>query len=165
MATTINVKGGLTPTTPNTPLDVRTRVTFTSQIGNIPLAYVGMLIHSEEDGKYYKVTSLKSKVIGDIVVPDYNPATWEEFFQSGLSVENANTINNNSSSLEDKVNALITSVKYLIQNVVFYDGTPYAVPEELETDLVLGRVTQGEDHSTTSVLGRAICGRAICGNI
>lgn len=71
-------------------------------------------------------------------------------------------VNGNSSSIESKVNAIINCLVTLIQNVPFYSGVPYDIPQQLLSELNLLRI--GNTSQTTSVCGQAICGQAICGN-
>ena len=71
-------------------------------------------------------------------------------------------VNGNSSSIESKVNAVINCLVTLIQNVAFYSGVPYDIPQQLLSELNLLRI--GNASQTTSVCGQAICGQAICGN-
>jgi hypothetical protein len=83
----IAVSDPLTPSTANTPLDARQRVESVSDIRNIPLAWVGMLVYVTGEDKYYRVTSLRDRSAG---MPNYYPDTWEEF-SSGTFSENAVT--------------------------------------------------------------------------
>ena len=77
------------------------------------------------------------------------------------SIEGRDTkVNSNSGSIEGKVNALIDSMTTLIQNVVFYAGVPYSIPQQLLTQLQLLRIG---NINTTALCGSAICGQAICG--
>lgn len=61
---TITTKGGIKPTTSDTPADIRTRVETEADIANIPLPYLGMIIFIKDVAKYVKVTGLKSKKVG-----------------------------------------------------------------------------------------------------
>ena len=86
---------------------------------------------------------------------------------NGKSVEQQMTgrdtkVNGNSSSIEAKVNALISVAQTIIQNVVWWGGVPYDIPQQLLSELSLLRI--GNTSQTTSVCGQAICGQAICGN-
>lgn len=71
-------------------------------------------------------------------------------------------VDGNSSSLENKVNAIINCLMWVIQNVPFFSGVPYDIPQQLLSELNLLRI--GNTSQTTSVCGQAICGQAICGN-
>lgn len=64
----ILVSGGLVPTTKDTLLDARTRVTTFSDIANIENPARFMVITVEDTGKKYEVKKLSSKIIGGIVV-------------------------------------------------------------------------------------------------
>ena len=86
---------------------------------------------------------------------------------NGKSVEQQMTgrdtrVNGNSSSIEAKVNTLISVAQTIIQNVVWWGGVPYDIPQQLLSELSLLRI--GNASQTTSVCGQAICGQAICGN-
>lgn len=86
---------------------------------------------------------------------------------NGKSVEQQVTgrdikVNDNSSSIESKVNAIINCLVTLIQNVPFHSGVPYDIPQQLLSELNLLRI--GNTSQATSVCGQAICGQAICGN-
>lgn len=74
----INVSGPLTPTTVNTPLDARAVVTKESEILNISLPYIGLLVYCTGTGKYYKITKLASKNIGALTVGNAVVAAYEE---------------------------------------------------------------------------------------
>lgn len=67
----------------------------------------------------------------------------------------------NSTSIEGKVNAIIDTLITVIQNVVWWGGVPYNVPQQLLSDLHLLRI--GNTSTTTALCGSAICGQAICG--
>lgn len=80
----INISGPLTPTTTDTPVDIRTRIKVLADITEIPLAYKGMIVYCEADDKYYRVKTLKSKFIGTREVPDYFPDQYEEYKTSDV---------------------------------------------------------------------------------
>ena len=71
-------------------------------------------------------------------------------------------VNDNSENIENKVNALISCVQTLIQNVAFISGVPYNIPQQLMTELSLLRI--GNSSTTSAICGQAVCGQAICGN-
>ena len=79
----ISTTGPICPNVTDTPLDNRSRVSTIAGIGNIPLAWRGMLVYCEENGKIYKVTSLKPKRSGPVEIENYYPATWVEFGSGG----------------------------------------------------------------------------------
>ena len=81
----ISTTGPICPNVTDTPLDNRSRVSTVAGIGNIPLAWKGMLVYCEENGKTYKVTSLKPKENGPVIIENYYPATWVEFGSGGSS--------------------------------------------------------------------------------
>lgn len=73
----IETSGALRPGTSNTPLDQRTRVNTLSEISSIELPYLGQIVFCLEDQKYYKITGLKSKIIGALTVQDAAVDTFE----------------------------------------------------------------------------------------
>lgn len=79
----ISTTGPICPNVTDTPLDNRSRVSTIVGIGNIPLAWKGMLVYCEENGKTYKITSLKPKTGGPVVIENYYPKTWVEFGSGG----------------------------------------------------------------------------------
>lgn len=73
----IETAGSLRPGTVNTPLDQRIRVNSFSDISAVELPYLGQIIFCVETGKYYKVTGLKSKLIGAFTVENAAVDTFE----------------------------------------------------------------------------------------
>lgn len=59
---------GFSPTKVDTPLDKRSRIENVSEVPNIPNPFVGMIFYVSSEDKYYRVKSLKSKVVGGITV-------------------------------------------------------------------------------------------------
>lgn len=59
---------GFSPTKVDTPLDKRSRIESVSEVPNIPNPFVGMIFYVSSEDKYYRVKSLKSKVVGGITV-------------------------------------------------------------------------------------------------
>ena len=64
----IIVGGLLIPSTPDSPLDGRTRVKAFDDIESILNPYLGMKVFVEETGKEYVVRRLKDKQIGNVIV-------------------------------------------------------------------------------------------------
>lgn len=60
---TLLIDGALKVTTKNTPMDVRTRIQNKTEIPNIPSPFVGMVFYVISENEYYRVLSLKSKMI------------------------------------------------------------------------------------------------------
>lgn len=60
----IVTNGGIKPSKRNTPLDIRTRISTLKEVPNIPLPFTGMIFFVETEDTYYRVKSLKSKLIG-----------------------------------------------------------------------------------------------------
>ena len=73
----IETATSLRPGIVDTPLDARCRINTLAEISTIELPYVGQIIYCIETGKYYKVTSLKSRLIGALTVPDAAIDTYE----------------------------------------------------------------------------------------
>ena len=82
---------------------------------------------------------------------------------SGGDAQSVQKINDNSTSIETKVNTLMAAMRHLITYVVFHDGVPYNIPSALLTDLSLERLSGGGGSSTPAICGPAICGQTICG--
>jgi hypothetical protein len=53
------------------PLDARTRCNNEADFPNIETPFVGMLIFTTDDNKYWVVTKLKSKLIGNQMIENY----------------------------------------------------------------------------------------------
>lgn len=70
MAENVLVSGALFPSTKNTPLDGRTRISSISKVESIEAPFVGMIFFVEDEANFYKVLSLKSKNLGAIIVPN-----------------------------------------------------------------------------------------------
>ena len=83
---------------------------------------------------------------------------------SGGDAQSVQKINDNSTSIETKVNALMAAMRHIITYVVYHDGVPYNIPTALLTDLSLERLSSG-GGSTPAICGQAICGQTICGVI
>lgn len=80
------VRGCLVPSLKNKPLDGRQDVPKLSDIPNIENPYVNFIFPVAETGKWYKVTSLKTKVIDDLQIPD-GEIDGYELFGEGLTEE------------------------------------------------------------------------------
>ena len=59
----INTGGAIKPIKKNTPCDVRTRIESIDEVENIPLPYIGMIFYVVDENEFYRVLSLKSKVV------------------------------------------------------------------------------------------------------
>jgi hypothetical protein len=64
------VNGSLMPSMKNAPLDARTRIANIAEVENIEVPFIGMIFYVENEKAYYKVNSLKSKIVGPIEVQD-----------------------------------------------------------------------------------------------
>ena len=59
----INIGGSIKPTKKDTPSDIRVRIESMDEVENIPLPYIGMIFYVIDENEYYRVLSLKSKVV------------------------------------------------------------------------------------------------------
>ena len=82
----IVMSGGIKPSTKNTPTDVRTRIESISEVGSIPLPFVGMIFYVKDVEQFYVVKSLKGKKVGPIETPDSLVDEFEPLF-TGLASE------------------------------------------------------------------------------
>ena len=73
------VRGLLVPSLKNKPLDGRQEVPTLADIANIENPYVNFIFPVEETGKWYKVLSLKEKVVDELVIPDGMIDEYEPF--------------------------------------------------------------------------------------
>ena len=73
------VRGCLVPSLKNKPLDGRQDVPTLADIVNIENPYVGFIFPVAETGKWYKVVSLRTKVMGELEIPNGEVDGYEEF--------------------------------------------------------------------------------------
>lgn len=78
------ISGSLIPSSKNTPLDARTRISTISKVSDINVPFIGMIFYVEDEDVYYKVLTLKSKKVGPIesanaVIDKYEPLINPEF--------------------------------------------------------------------------------------
>lgn len=59
----INIGGSIKPTKKDTPSDIRTRIESINEVESIPLPYIGMIFYVIDENEFYRVLSLKSKVV------------------------------------------------------------------------------------------------------
>ena len=59
----INIGGSIKPTKKDTPSDIRVRIETISEVENIPLPYIGMIFYVIDENEFYRVLSLKSKIV------------------------------------------------------------------------------------------------------
>ena len=91
MATNFNkhsllIEGGLKISTPNIPTDMRTRIETITDIVDIPLPYVGMLVYVLDEEKYYIVKTLKSKTVAGVEVENAVVDKYEVFVSGSAEV-------------------------------------------------------------------------------
>lgn len=61
---TIVTSGAIRPSEKNTPTDARCRVATKTDIADIPLPAVGLIVYVEDEGKFYAVKGLKANATG-----------------------------------------------------------------------------------------------------
>lgn len=66
----ILVDGEFFPTNTNSSVDGREKVSTLNDIYNIPNPKVGLRVYVVDEGKWYTITALTSKVMGGITVPN-----------------------------------------------------------------------------------------------
>lgn len=74
----IEVAQSLIPGSANTTLDARSRVTTLAEIPDIKLPALGAIFFCVETGKHYKITKLKSKLIGPLQTAEAAVDEYEE---------------------------------------------------------------------------------------
>lgn len=106
------------------------------------------------------------------VAPDHIVATADDIFdevlgqyQDQINKQKSLIGNSNSSAVEVKVNALMDCLVDVISKLVFHSGTPYTIPQELQSHLALSRYNAGGGTTTPAICGQAVCGQTICGTI
>lgn len=67
----------------NMPLDARCRCNNEADFPNIETPFIGMLIYTIDDGKFWVVTKLKSKLIGSMAVANMAIDEYHEFVGGG----------------------------------------------------------------------------------
>lgn len=82
----IITSGGLTPSSKNTPCDLRTRIESIDEIDSIPVPFVGMVFYVINEDAFYVVKSLKSKKIGTIDIPNSAIDEYELFIKESGTI-------------------------------------------------------------------------------
>lgn len=77
----IIVAGALTPNKLDTPLNARFRIESIEDVPKIEAPAVGELFYVRSIDKHYKIVSLKSKKIGELVIQDAQIDQYQEFGQ------------------------------------------------------------------------------------
>lgn len=88
---------GFSPTKVDTPLDKRSRIESISEVPNIPNPYVGMIFYVSSEDKYYRVKSLKSKVVGGITVQNAQVNEYVPFETGGSGTSSYSDLSNKPS--------------------------------------------------------------------
>ena len=87
MSDKLVVSGSLVPSGKNQPLDARTRIATIANIETIEMPFVGMIFFVEDEVKFYKVLSLKSKKVGPIEFKDSLVDAYEELIDPNLATK------------------------------------------------------------------------------
>lgn len=88
---------GFSPTKVDTPLDKRSRIESISEVPNIPNPFVGMIFYVSSEDKYYRVKSLKSKVVGGITVQNAQVNEYVPFETGGSGTSDYSKLENKPS--------------------------------------------------------------------
>lgn len=88
---------GFSPTKVDTPLDKRSRIENVSEVPNIPNPFVGMIFYVSSEDKYYRVKSLKSKVVGGITVQNAQVNEYVPFETGGSGTSDYSELENKPS--------------------------------------------------------------------
>ena len=70
------------------PLDIRTRIETITDVPNIPLPFVGMIFYVKDENEYYRVVSLKSKLVAGKPQEDAQIKSYEKLVKlAGYATE------------------------------------------------------------------------------
>ena len=75
----IKTSGAFSPSTTDTPVDVRSRIATIADVETIPNPSVGVIFYVIDEDKFYYVQSLKDKVIAGITIKNALVGTYKEF--------------------------------------------------------------------------------------
>ena len=89
---TIETAGALIPGTIDTPLDVRSRVAALTDVADIANPVLGGIFYCVATGRHYKITALKSKVIGALTVANAGIDSYEELCPAASANEAVRTL-------------------------------------------------------------------------
>jgi hypothetical protein len=105
--------GSVIPSMADTPLDARIRVENVSDIYEIEMPYVGMIVYVTNQDKYYKINTLKAKKVGTFDVENALVDTIEELFITKSTVNDlVNQVEDNSSQLAHIKSAIATPTMF-----------------------------------------------------
>ena len=71
----------------NTPLDIRTRIESIAEIENIPSPFIGMIFYVMDEQEFYVVKTLKSKILGSMVMIDAIIDSYELLHDGLVTIE------------------------------------------------------------------------------
>lgn len=131
----ILLSDGFIPTRTNTPLDKRTRIDSIDEMSSIPNPFVGMIVYVSGEDKYYKIKTLKSKVISGITVKNAQVDSYEVFESGGSS----------SIAIDDSLSDSSTNP---VQNKV--------IKEELDKKAAKTAIPSLDGYATTQEVNTAI---------
>lgn len=98
---TIETAGALLPGQTDTPLDVRSRVAALTDVADIANPVLGGIFYCVATGRHYKITALKSKVIGALTVADAAVDSYEELCPPVLANEAVTTLTLSRPAVDD----------------------------------------------------------------
>lgn len=102
------------------------------------------------------------QAIAELASRTDNISNFDEYLQN--SAQNVGRVNYNSALIQRKINALISCIQELITIIVFHSGTPYRLPNDLQSQIQLFEtVAINVQQSHVAKCGKALCGCAICG--
>ena len=78
----VSLSGGISPSTTDTPGDIRTRVETEADIMSIPKPYIGMIVYVKDTGKRYEVLTLKDTRLGMTIIKNSAVDTYRELFNT-----------------------------------------------------------------------------------
>lgn len=102
------------------------------------------------------------QAIAELASRTDNIPNFDEYLQN--SAQNVGRVNYNSALIQQKINALISCIQELITIIVFHSGTPYRLPNDLQSQIQLFEtVAIDTQQSHVAKCGKALCGCAVCG--
>ena len=127
-------KGGFKPSSPDTPLDIRTRVETEADIMSIPRPYIGMVVYVKDTGKRYEIISLKDTKVGMTTIKDGAVNEYRELASSNEIEEKINEIIMTPSEENEQ---LWENLKALMEQPTLVEGMQ-RILEGKQQDKVLG---------------------------
>lgn len=132
----IVTSGGMRPSSADTPGDTRGRINLLTDIYDIPMPYVGMIVYCLEDDCYYKITKLKAKSIGPVKVEDALVDKYERYDLKDIVVNGVETEEITEEELRQLLEINLANEMYMQMTIDEY--------EEKEDEL-LNRIVELEE--------------------